>query len=136
VVLAACGGPVGVEAPTPDASAAAVCASLAKAWPATVLDQQPVDVSPASPLTHAWGDPPITARCGVPTPAALQPDSQLTSVNGVDWFPESTDGGYRFTTYGRTANVEVTVPDHYAPEATALVDLAAAIKATDPTSSS
>jgi hypothetical protein len=120
--------------PTPDASAAAACRQLAGAWPTTVLDHQAVDVSPSSALTHAWGDPAIVARCGVATPSALQPDSQLATVNGVDWLPEQTGDGYRFTTVGRVANVEVTVPDHYAPEATALVDLAAAIKQTNPTS--
>lgn len=134
LLLTACSGPAGVNVPTPEASAAAVCQELAMAWPTTVLDQHVVDVSPTSPLTHAWGDPPVVARCGVATPSALRPDSQLVTVNAVDWLPEPTDDGYRFTTVGRVANVEVTVPHHYAPEATALVDLAAAIKATDPTS--
>jgi hypothetical protein len=132
LVLAACSGPVAVDVPTPEASALGACDQLAGAWPDTVLDQQPVAVEPSSRLTHAWGDPPITASCGVAAPTALQPDSQLVSADGVDWLPEKTNDGYRFTTVGRVANVEVSVPHHYAPEATALVDLAPAIKQTDP----
>jgi hypothetical protein len=131
LVFTACSGPVTVDVPTPDAAALGVCDQLAGAWPDTVLEQPPVAVEPTSRWTHAWGDPPITARCGV-APAAVQPDSQLVTVDGVDWLPEPTDDGYRFTTVGRVADVEVSVPHHYAPEATALVDLAPAIKQTDP----
>jgi hypothetical protein len=82
-------------------------------------------------LTRAWGDPPIVVRCGVSVPSALRPDSQLVTVNGVDWLPEQTDAGYRFTTVGRLANVEVTVPATYAPEGDALVDLAGSIRSLD-----
>jgi len=102
------------------------------ALPQAVLDQRSVDTKPSSALTAAWGDPAIVMRCGVATPVALTPTSQLVSVNGVDWFPEPVDSGYRFTTVSREANVEVLVPDAYAPEANALVDLAATIKDHDP----
>jgi hypothetical protein len=50
----------------------------------------------------------------------------------VEWFPEELERGYRFTTFGRSAFVEVTVPDDYRPEVNALVDLAAAVDAAVP----
>ena len=84
--------------------------------PRTVADQPERDTDPESPLTAAWGDPAITVRCGVPDPAALTPISQLITVNDVDWFPEELSSSYVFTSYERETNVEVTVPDDYAPE--------------------
>ena len=57
---------------------------------------------------------------------------KLITVNGVDWFPQELTAGYRFTTTGRVANVELSVPDDYAPEAEALVDLAQAVSDTVP----
>jgi len=101
------------------------------ALPGRVDGQTRVDRTPESLLTAAWGDPAIVVRCGVATPEALQPTSQLVTVDGIDWLPENLASGYRFTTVGRLANVEVTVPDHYAPEADALVDLAATIHGND-----
>jgi hypothetical protein len=131
-VLVSCGGPVEVTPPTPDAASAAACAKVVAELPSTVASQPTADHTPTSPLTQAWGDPPIVLRCGVAAPAALRPDSQLVTVNGVDWLPEQTDAGYRFTTVGRIANVEVTVPTAYAPEGAALVDVAGAVRSLDP----
>ncbi|MDP9418498.1 MAG: DUF3515 domain-containing protein, partial [Actinomycetota bacterium] len=87
---------------------------------------------PDSPYAAAWGDPSIVLRCGVARPAALRPESQVLTVNGVDWLAEEKESGYRFTTSGRAAFVEVVVPDDYAPEVDPLVDLAAPVKATVP----
>jgi hypothetical protein len=131
--LAACSRPVEVAVPTPSAGAAAVCNDVMAALPGTVLDQPTADRTPESPFTAAWGSPPIVLRCGVTTPSGLQPTSQLATVNSVDWLPERSGDGYRFTTVGRTANVELVVPGAYAPEADALVDLAATVRAHDPT---
>ncbi len=69
-------------------------------------------------------------RCGVATPAALTPTSQLLTVDGVDWLPEELSAGYLFTTVGRSLNVEVSVPGAYSPESDALVDLSTAVAAT------
>jgi len=98
------------------------------ALPDVVHDESTREVTPASPLTTAWGDPAIVLRCGVGRPAGYQPTADLATVNGVDWFPEQLSDGYRFTTWGRQANVEVFVPHDYAPEVNPLVDLAPAIK--------
>ena len=90
--------------------------------------------APESPLTAAWGDPAAVLRCGVPRPAGLTPTSEVLEVEGVEWFLVDGPAGYSFTTVGRRANVELTVPAKVPrSEATApLVDLAPAIVAEDP----
>jgi hypothetical protein len=47
----------------------------------------------------------------------------------VDWFADHRTNGYVFTTVGRTADVEMSVPSKYHPEVNGLVDVAPAIKA-------
>lgn len=127
-------GPVPVAVPSPSESAAeSACDALADALPRVVLDQPVRATDPDSPWTAAWGGPAITLRCGVARPAALVPTSELVTVNGVDWMPEQLTHGWRFTTTGRVAYVEVDVPVDYRPEVEALVDLAAAITEADPT---
>ncbi|MCZ3387847.1 MAG: DUF3515 domain-containing protein [Actinomycetia bacterium] len=118
-----------------DPVAAQICADFAGALPDTVAGQEGQKTDPASTLTAAWGDPAIVVRCGVERPAALEPSSQLTSVNRVDWFVEELTGGYLFTTYGRQAYVEVTVPDDWAPEIGAVTELSAAVAESVPKSS-
>jgi len=103
---------------------ARLCASVIGALPSTVDDAQ---LRRRDQLVAAWGDPAIVLRCGVPRPAALLPTSRCDGVNGVGWFTETLGDGYRFTTIGRAAYVEVTVPAHYSPAANALVDLAPAV---------
>ena len=109
-----------------------MCRRLADQLPQTVDAAERRAVSPDSPYVAAWGEPPIVLRCGVAKPAALQPTSELVTVNGVDWLPEPQEDGYRFTTTGRKAYVEVWVPDDYAPEVNPLVDLAAPVAAAVP----
>lgn len=125
-------GPVQVTPPSPAAAAAAACRDLHRALPARVEGQAGRATSPRSDLTAAWGNPAIVLRCGVGRPSALEPTSQLVSVDGVDWFPEQLSDGYRFTSYGRVADVEVRVPGRYAPEVNPLVDLAGAMQKADP----
>jgi len=93
--------------------------------PATVLDEKRRAVDPGV-LSAAWGDPTITLRCGVAKPPTLGATSACFEVNGVGWFAEQATGGYLFTAVGRSVYVEVGVPSAYAPEANALVDVAAA----------
>ncbi|MGV1035793.1 MAG: DUF3515 domain-containing protein [Candidatus Nanopelagicales bacterium] len=134
LVLAACSRPVTVPAPSPTATQlTAVCAALASQLPSEVDGSKERITDPQTTTTAAWGSPPITLRCGVPRPAGLTRTSELITINGVDWYPEQLSAGYRFTTTGRVANVEVSVPDTHKPETNALVDLAAAVAASDPT---
>jgi Protein of unknown function (DUF3515) len=133
--LAGCARPVAVAPPVPDPSDAqlAACERFTRALPdslSTVGERRAA--SPDSPLTAAYGDPPVSVRCGVPTPAALRADSQLVTVDGVDWFPEELTGGWLMTTTERVADVEITVPTEDGPAPSVAADLAATITATLP----
>ncbi|MEU8340165.1 DUF3515 domain-containing protein [Spirillospora sp. NPDC048832] len=129
--LAACGdGAVQVPVPSPDAAVARLCEGLR--LPAKVRGQERRDTSPGSPLTAAWGSPAIALRCGVPRPAALKPESQLVTINGVDWFGVPVDRPVTFTAVGRQAYVEVTVPPKYNPAGDVLIELGPSITATIP----
>jgi hypothetical protein len=119
--------------PAPDAGTAATCASFTAALPdvlETAGDRR--DASPDSPLTAAYGDPPVAIRCGVPRPPALTPTSLLVTVDGVDWLPEELTDGWLLTTVGRAANVELTVPAARGPAPSIAADLSATIEATLP----
>jgi hypothetical protein len=117
---------VAIADPDPAPSAVALCRSLMAELPEEVLDEGRRRVEPGS-LSAAWGNPTITLRCGVPRPPTLAAGSPCFEVNSVGWFAEEASGGYLFTTIGRAVFVEVGVPAAYAPEATALVDLADAV---------
>nr|WP_091182549.1 DUF3515 domain-containing protein [Microlunatus flavus] len=130
LVLAGC-GKVAVEEPTPDAATAQVCGAVMAALPERVLDQGRRSVEPGV-LSAAWGKPAIVLRCGVPAPPGLGPYSDCVEVNGVGWYSEDAQGGTIFTTIGRPAFVELSVPTAYAPESGALADLSAAVSAHDP----
>lgn len=132
VMLASCSNELAVDPPQPVAEVAEICESLTSQLPESVEREIMREVEPSSPLTAAWGSPAIILRCGVGVPDSYEPTSQVATVNGVDWFPEELAEGYVFTTWGRIVNVEVTVPDDYAPEVNPLVDLAPAIKDTVP----
>ena len=135
LLLAGCAQSVAVDPPTPDDSATAACAGFVAALPDaldTVGKRRSVD--PESKLTAAYGDPPVAIRCGVPTPAVLQPTSTLVTVDGIDWLPEELTGGWLMTTVGRVANVEITVPTAQGPAPSVAADLAATISATLPAS--
>jgi len=115
--------------PTPSSSVRQQCAAVMADLPTTVLDQPRRTVVPGT-LSAAWGDPTITLKCGVEKPPGLGDASECFEVNGVGWFAEEAEGGYLFTTIGRSAYVQMGVPSEYAPEANALVDVAEAVKKT------
>ena len=131
MLLAACGDTaVEVPPPKPDAATARLCQGLR--LPEKVHGQSGRTTSPSSPLTAAWGSPAIALRCGVPRPAALRPQSQLVTINGIDWFGQPTDRPVTFTAVARQAYVEVTVPAKYAPPGDVLIELGSAIASTIP----
>jgi hypothetical protein len=131
LALAGCGeGAVKMQAPSPDPAAARLCAGLR--LPERVHGQERRDTSPESSLVAAWGSPPIALRCGVPRPAAMRPDSQLITINGINWFPHPPDRPVTYTAVGRQAYVEVTVPPKYEPAGDVLIELGDSVKATIP----
>lgn len=140
-LAAGCGtGAVQVAAPHPDTGTRRLCGALSRRLPARLDGHARRAVSPRSPLTAAWGDPPIVLRCGVPLPAGMAPTAELTVVNGISWFPAgsaapgsaSGSGPAVFTEVGRQARVEVTVPASGEPAAPVLVRLSDLIAAVIP----
>lgn len=133
-VLAACAQPVEVAAPgSPAPDVLAACSEFTTSLPAelsTVGERR--EVTPESELTAAYGDPPVGVRCGVAAPNVLEPTSTLVTVEGIDWLPEELTGGWRLTSVGRTANVEITVPAEQGPAPSVAADLASTIVATLP----
>ena len=130
-LLTGCSGAVAIPEPTPDEADRSTCTALVAALPDEVEGGLRRPAEPGL-LTAAWGDPPITLRCGVAAPPGLTPSSECLEINGVGWFSEDAEGGVLFTTVGRAAFVEVAVPDGYTPAVNPLVDLAAAVEAHDP----
>lgn len=124
--LSACGREVAVPAPdSPNPACAAI------SLPATVNG---AGLRPTSePGTAAWGEPPITWRCGVTRPAQLTADSTLLEVDGLAWLPVVAQGGDVFyavdwPSAATPVYVEVAVPDAYAAPADVLLDLAPSLK--------
>lgn len=108
------------------------CAALVEALPEVVDDAVRRDVEPAQPGLAAWGQPPIILRCGVEQPAGLDPTMAVLEVGGVGWRSLGGDGGTFFYLDGADVEVEVAIPDDYAPEAQVLLDLADAVRASVP----
>ncbi|MFG2192656.1 DUF3515 domain-containing protein [Streptomyces sp. NPDC048639] len=129
----------GRPVPTPSSEAADLCRKLQERLPGTLDGLDRSADGPDSDFAADWGDPAVQLRCGVPRPELLthgsehyNPTAKGLEVNGVLWLPEKQDDGYRFTTTGRLAYVEVTVPGTYAPETNPLLDLAKAVKKSVP----
>ena len=130
LLIAGCSpGAAPVPVPSPGPEVTAACTDLVKALPAKVLDAKRRKTTPESPLTAAYGDPPIEMTCGVAAPALdLEAQSKCFEVNGVGWYAKQVQNGYVFTTVGRTLYFEVAVPHKYAPEANALTDVSDAVQ--------
>ncbi|MEU8226806.1 DUF3515 domain-containing protein [Kribbella sp. NPDC048915] len=129
LLVSACSpGPAAVPVPSPAPEVAAACAGLVQALPGKILDAERRETSPKSPLTAAYGDPPIELTCGVSPPAGMaEAETKCFEVNGVGWFAKEVQNGVVFTTIGRALYFEVAVPSKYAPEANALVDVSDAV---------
>jgi len=127
-LLAGCGRQVVVPAPD---TATGVCDAVT--LPTTVAG---AGLRPTTePGTAAWGEPPITYRCGVTRPAGLTPTSRLLDVSGVSWLPLEGVGGTGFIAVSWPSSsepvyVEVLVPEDYAAPADVLIDVSAALTAT------
>ncbi len=132
-LLVGCARSVEIAVPTPQPDEVEPCSAFTAALPpslSTVGERR--DVTPDSALTAAYGDPPVGIRCGVPVPEALGPTSTLVTVDDLQWFPEELSAGWRMTSIGRAANVELTVPAEQGPAPSVAADLAPTIAATLP----
>jgi hypothetical protein len=130
LVVAGCSPGLGVDAyPTAPGSEIG-CKALYADAPAEVAGQDSILVRDDTAL--AWGAPPIILRCGVEKPSALTATSACYPVGDVDWFSETTNDGFLFTTVGRSFYVSVEVPKDYDPASDALADVATAIEKHDP----
>jgi hypothetical protein len=100
--------------PVPSASAALVvssCRTLLAAVPDeldTGVRRRPVTGDPAR--TAAWGDPPVTLRCGVPLPD--QAETPIV-IDGLPFVTTKAAGVVTWTTSDRAVNVSVDVPSAY-----------------------
>ncbi len=134
-LLTGCSRPVAVPEPDPAPPGPIddACRAFTDALPPelTTVGRRR-DTSPRSPLTAAYGDPPVAIRCGVAPPAALAPTSLLVTVDGIDWFPEELTAGWLMTTVGRLAAIEITVPREHQPAPSVAAELGPAIHATVP----
>lgn len=139
--LAGCASDVVLE-PAPYASAE-VCAEVLLTAPRALAGAERRTTTSQASL--AWGDPPITLRCGIPPlPPVTERCVTITDGDGlgIDWIVHEDDpagstsedgrGRFAFTTWGRVPAVEVIIPVEYAgSDATGiLLDLAPAIERT------
>ena len=96
----------------------------------------PPEVDAGTGYGAAWGDPAIELRCGVPSPRSSTTSRRAQVANGVGWFiPEEQQTGRRraritMTTVDAAGTSRCEIPADYFPPATAMVDLAAAVKQT------
>lgn len=139
-------GPVQVRASNPVSMVvSSTCRMLIQALPEVInldLKRRPVTADPQR--TAAWGDPAVTLVCGT-GPSGLPgidgspveiglPGARCVSDPDprqcVKLLQRDTGDGNAFTTYGRTVNVRVRVPDAYA--LTALQAMVAALGTTLP----
>jgi len=82
--------------------------------------------------TGAWGDPAtVLLRCGVGVPAASS--LPCVVIGSVSWLQDDSYApSYRYTSYGRTPAVEVTMDHGTVSPGTALGDLAWSVDLTKP----
>ncbi|MCU1675575.1 MAG: putative lipoprotein [Frankiales bacterium] len=122
---------VTVAAPTPPAAAADACSALLTHLEHGVAGRSRRPVQPVSPYTAAWGDPPVTLRCGVPTKA---PDASATEadIGGVTWRVRRAGDVVQWDAEGRAVGVEVRIPVADNAQENVIADIGVAITATVP----
>jgi Protein of unknown function (DUF3515) len=118
-------GPVTVAAPPPSPTAARDCPAVISHLPATLAGRPARQATSTSPYVASWGDPPLILRCGVPRPPGFTGGSELSQVDGVQWFPTKHGTDMTWTAVDRGAYVELTVPGGLT--GTAIVELSDAL---------
>jgi hypothetical protein len=112
--------------PTPDDATQAACIKVMEKVPVQLEGLDPRKTETDSPFVVAWGDPPITFRCGVSKPAVFgtATAAQLIDIDGVIWQPDPQKTQVVYTAVDRSVYIEVAVPNG---QTQPLTDLATAI---------
>lgn len=127
LLLSGCGRSLPVTPATPrDDVERGVCARFIDALPDQTAAGRARPVTPDSASTAAWGNPPVTLRCGGP-PITVEPTAQLAVVAGQPWLPLPGADETEFALVGRDVTVLVTVPGGTDTPAAILGDLAGAV---------
>lgn len=102
---------VTVQTPPVTPQADASCPALVDALPATLVDEASRRVKSASPYVRAWGDPAVVLICGVDRPAAFVIGAGLITIDGVQWFVDTSDPKtVVWTAVDRPVYVQMRVP--------------------------
>jgi len=139
LVLAGCSGgsagggsAVAVSPPAVPAGARSACERLAAALPDRLGDiAARRAVTPSSPYTAAWGDPPIVLRCGAAPPRHPYTGDRLT-IDGVSWLGSHQGDVQAWASLGRPVTVRLDVPLGYDEQDAILADLSAVLAAAVP----
>jgi hypothetical protein len=118
-----------ISAPPPPSDATlAACIKVMEQVPVQLEGLDPRKTDTDSSFVVAWGDPPITFRCGVSKPTVFETAEarQLLDVDGIIWQPEKQKTQVVYTAVDRSVYIEVTVPTAQTPP---LTDLAKAVGA-------
>jgi hypothetical protein len=119
-----------VQVDTPDVTPAAdlACPVLMSQLPLELAGETSRLVKSDTPYAYAWGDPAVVLVCGVAPPAGYVVGASAISINGVQWFVDTSDPHtVVWTTVDRNVPVQMQVP---ASTDSALVTAASTIIAT------
>lgn len=103
---------VPMPAPSLSATPATMCLAFVAALPDKLNNLLPRPVSAGREQNAAYGDPPITAACGV-APAVVSSGAEAFTIGQVCWYEETGPATTVWTTLDRAVPVRVTVPDSY-----------------------
>jgi hypothetical protein len=115
--------PVQIAAPKLSARAATVCLAVTSQLPAAVRNLPARKVTAGPEQNAAYGEPPITAQCGIIQPAmcatldggadCVPLDTELLNMDNVCWYAKQGATATAFTTMDREIAVRVSVPSSY-----------------------
>jgi hypothetical protein len=90
-----------------------VCRALLSQLPGSVRDLAQRPVTAGAEQNAAYGDPPVTVACGVPSPQ-VAPTDRVWRIDDVCWIEQAGgQPGTAVVTVDREVPVRVTVPDTY-----------------------
>jgi hypothetical protein len=120
--------PVQVDTPEVTPAADLACPVLMSQLPLELAGETSRLVKSDTPYAYAWGDPAVVLVCGVAPPADYVVGASAISINGVQWFVDTSDPHtVVWTTVDRNVPVQMQVP---ASTDSALVTAASTIIAT------